>query len=223
MAEDGQIFPETAGFHDIGFVASVGEVDISLAIPKKTSVNTALVLVLHYAGQPTRFYGRPLLENLILPSFNGVEAIFVAPTSLGGDWREPHNITAVFEIMNELEKYYGTNIKRRVVTGYSMGAVGSWLMPIEQAGYFSAAIPIAGYPIRAPLDCQTPSYAIMSDKDEVFALEPFQILIDELQKKECPVKAEIISGAGHYDIGAFQSALSNAVAWLGDMWGAKLE
>ena len=35
MAEDGQIFPETAGFHDIGFVASVGEVDISLAIPKK--------------------------------------------------------------------------------------------------------------------------------------------------------------------------------------------
>lgn len=224
MAGDTQKFPQNAGFHDFQFKSSVGEMDLSLVLPAQINSATSLILVLHYAGQPTRFYGRPLLENLVAPAFSTVEsefsAIFVAPTSLGGDWRAPDNIVAVFEAINELEQHYGTNPARRVVTGYSMGAVGSWFLQSEKPGFFSGAIPIAGYPTSAAVDCQIPVYAIMSDADEVFPLAPFQNLVETLQQNDCPVSSQIISGIGHYDIGGFQTAVSNAASWLAKMWRA---
>lgn len=222
MAIDELVFPQERGFRDFQFGSSVGEMDVSLFLPPTINADTALILVLHYAGQPTRYYGRPLLENLLVPAFaeasESAQAIFVAPTSLGGDWQVESNVTAVFEMLNALENHYGTNPSRRVVSGYSMGAVGSWHMQSETAGFFAASIPIAGYPSRSSVKCNSPIYAIMSDADEIFALAPFEELVAALKAQEAPISAEIVAGAGHYDIGSFRGAVSNAARWLSKLW-----
>ena len=222
MADDNQVFPHGPGLHDFQFQSSVGTMDLSLALPETISKGAPLVLVLHYAGQPTRYYGRPLLENLMLPAFEMIEddagAIFVAPTSLGGDWQTTNNTSAVLEVMKALENQYGTAPSRRVVSGYSMGAVGSWHLQSSISGFFAAAIPIAGYPTRSSVDCTTPTYAIMSDSDEIFPVKSFEELTEELQQKGCPITVEIISGSGHYDIGGFREAVSNAARWLRKQW-----
>lgn len=222
MATNEQMFPQENGFHDFQFTSSVGEMDVSLFLPPTINGNTPLILVLHYAGQPSRYYGRPLLENLLVPAFADTKemppAIFVAPTSVGGDWQAKNNVIAVFEIFKALENHYGTNLSRRVVTGYSMGAVGSWHMQSENPGFFSAAIPIAGYPMRSSVTCNSPIYAIMSNADEIFAVAPFEELIATLKEQKTPIFAEIIEGAGHYDIGGFQGAVGNAARWLSKQW-----
>lgn len=222
MAIDKQHFPQHAGFHDLQFTSAMGAMDLSLFLPATVNADTPLILVLHYAGQPTRYYGRPLLETLIQPAFAEVEdspqALFVAPTSLGGDWRTKENMHAVFEMLEAVENHYATNPSRRVVTGYSMGAVGSWHLQSEKAGFFAAAIPIAGYPTRSGVACHSPVYAIMSNADEVFALAPFEQLTSTLEEQNAPIATEIVEGVGHYNIGGFQDAVSNAARWLSQLW-----
>ena len=208
--------PVTPGIHDIKLDTSVGEVYVSLAVPEVAQFeNLPLVLVLHYAGQPTPYYGRPLLEYLMLPAFEQTKAIFVAPTSVGGDWKQANNLTMVFELIDMLEEQFQTDKARRIVAGYSMGAIGTWHLACEKPGYFSAAIPIAGFPQRLP-ECATPIYTVVSDSDEVFSFQNFE---QNLQAPhDIKLRYGVVNGAGHYDISAFTTVLKDAVKWLNDMW-----
>ncbi|MEM7465862.1 MAG: hypothetical protein AAF387_03150 [Pseudomonadota bacterium] len=208
--------PDTVGIHDIKVDTSVGVVDVTLSLPgDRPEGELPLVLVLHYAGQPTEFYGHPLLEHLIVPGFQGLDAIIVAPTSLGGDWQQAQNRTAIFEILAKVEQNYGTDPDRRVITGYSMGAIGTWLISYERANYFSAAIPIAGFPASLPA-CEIPTYAIVSDRDEIFPYSRFEQAL--AAESSSQLAHSVVSGAGHYQINAFTSALSEAVKWLRTQW-----
>ena len=208
--------PITPGIHDIKLETSAGEVYVSLAVPEVAQIeNLPLVLVLHYAGQPTPYYGRPLLEYLMLPAFEQTKAIFVAPTSVGGDWKQANNLAVVFELIDMLEEQFETDKTRRVVAGYSMGAIGTWHLACERPDYFSAAIPIAGFPQRLP-QCKTPIYTVVSDSDEIFSFQNFE---QNLQAPhELDLQFGVVKGVGHYDISAFTTELQGAVKWLNDLW-----
>lgn len=218
MAFEENSLPVAPGFHDIKVATSGVTIDVSLAIPENLDVNAPLVLVLHYAGQPTAFYGRPLLEHLIWPRLGRLNAIFVAPTSVGGDWRQSQNVKAIFELLEIVEKQFQTDPSRRAVTGFSMGAIGAWHMQAINDGYFSAAIPIAGYPQETVEQVATPTYAIMSNADKVFALEPFERLIATLRGGGAVIESEIVSGVDHYDLSGFSEAVARAAHWLGELW-----
>ena len=216
LTESLMALPNTPGIHDIKLETSVGEVYVTLSVPELAGDEVIpLVLVLHYAGQPTPHYGRPLIEYLMLPAFEQTKAIFVAPTSLGGDWKQADNRTAIFEMLETLEQEFHTDETRRVVAGYSMGAIGTWHLACENPDYFQAAIPIAGFPQALP-ECKTPIYTILSDSDEVFSFQNFEQTKDNSAGLERPLG--VVKGAGHYDITAFTSALKDAVIWLEELW-----
>ena len=208
IAEATMELPDSSGIHDLKIETSVGVVDVTLSIPKVLDDSSALVLVLHYAGQPTPFYGRPLVEFLAAPAFAEMSPVLFAPTSLGGDWKQAHNVTAVLELLELISSRYSLDKTRRIVTGYSMGAIGSWYLSSQRPDLFSAALPVAGFPVPLP-DCAIPTHVILSRNDEIFPVEKF---LQEIERhQDTKLKHSLIDGAGHYDISAFTVPLKNAV------------
>jgi len=177
----------------------------------------ALILVLPYGGEPTGFYGRPLIEQLIGPGLAELDAVMVAPVSLGSDWRREDNERAVLALFEMIERTYNTDRARRVITGYSMGGIGTWYLIERHPQYFSAAIPISGYAGMVS-GCTTPVYALHSTSDSIFGLAGLQDLIETLTKAGCNARLETIEGVDHYNVPAFAVPLKNTVPWVREVW-----
>ena len=99
--------PSTPGYHDLLVDVDGAPVAVTLHLPV-TPRAAPLVMALHYGGLPTGHYGRGLLEQLIVPAWQTLNAVFVAPVSQGGDWQSPANSRAVRSVLAQVETYYAT-------------------------------------------------------------------------------------------------------------------
>lgn len=123
-AENSKNLPSVSGIHDLVLATQAGEsMRYSLSLPTQIprDGSQSIALVLHYGGQPSGFYGRALLEQLIEPAFAALDVVMVAPVSMGGDWTTSANELAVLELLAMIERSYSTDRTRRLITGYSMG------------------------------------------------------------------------------------------------------
>jgi predicted peptidase len=212
--------PESTGIHDLTYSADNGHaVRYSLRLPASLprDQSQALILVLHYGGEPSGFYGRPLIEQLIEPAIGGLDAIMVAPVAIGGNWKREENESAVMDLVDALERGYATNPRRRVITGYSMGGVGTWHFIERRPGYFSAAIPVSGFTAAAP-GCATPIYALHSSIDSIFNAAQLQELIDAQRAAGCDARVDYVEGIDHFNIPAFVPYLTRVVPWIRETW-----
>lgn len=218
--------PATAGIYDRTATLDDGRTlsyTLSLPATPPRDGSQMLVLVLHYGGPPSGFYGRPLIEQLVGPALAGLEAIFVAPVTLGGDWTNPDNEAAVFALYDELERTYATDHTARVITGYSMGAIGTWHFITARPDYFMAAVPISGFKPTPASACRTPVYAVHSTADAIFAAAELRTMVDEHSAAGCQVQAEFIDGVDHFDLAAFGPSIRNSVPWLRDIRAGRKE
>lgn len=209
--------PETAGTYDRTATLDDGRTlsyTLSLPATPPRDGSQLLVLVLHYGGPPSGFYGRPLIEQLMGPALAELGAIFVAPVTLGGDWTSADNEAAVFALYEELEHAYATDDTARVISGYSMGAVGTWHFIAARPDYFMAAIPISGFKPTAASACRTPVYAVHSTADAIFDAAELRTMIDAHTAAGCQVRADFIEGVDHFDLVAFGPSIRNSVPWL---------
>jgi len=221
MAAELQIeTPLDTGIHDLTINTDVGNLRYSLHVPESLPRDGTqpLILVLHYGGTPSGFYGRPLIEQLVLPAFGSLNPVIVAPVSVQGDWTNADNKRLVFELLAALERAYSTDPKSRLITGYSMGAMGTWHIVSEYPNYFSAAIAISGFTVIEPERCTTPLYALHSRADSIFDAERLQTEIDKLDAAGCRVRVDFIDGIDHYNIPAFAPMLKNTLPWVLDVW-----
>ena len=82
------IFPTRPGTHDVVLETSAGELArCTVHVPETPAAAAPLVLVLHYGGEPSGFYGRPLLEMLATGAWRELGAVLVAPVAAGGAQR----------------------------------------------------------------------------------------------------------------------------------------
>lgn len=214
--------PSTAGIHDLIFTTDADEaMRYSLSLPSQTPRDgtQVLALVLHYGGQPAGFYGHPLVQQLIQPALAALNAIMVAPVSLGGDWTSARNEHAVLELFAMIERSYGTDPTRRLITGYSMGGAGTWHMIAQHPDHFSAAVAISGFKPILDSSCKTPIYALMSRADTIFDPVELQGQIDSLAAAGRNAKVDFIDDIDHYNIPAFAPLLERTVPWLQALWG----
>ena len=209
--------PTAAGLHDVTLALDGLAVKATLQIPPAPR-NAPLVLVLHYGGTPQGFYGRALVENLFAPAWHTLGAVIVAPVSQGGDWTTPSNLDAVLRLLAAIEANYGCERQRRVVAGYSLGAIGSWHLIAQVPDYFSAAVPIAGRAPSALPATQTPCYVLHSHADELFPASEVQLRLTEMAENGREVHSQFLSGVGHFDFGAYREALESIAAWLPVVW-----
>ena len=219
---EGRGVPTEPGFYDIETSSEQGrDTRFTLSIPERPRDHPGkppLVLVLHYAGEPTRFYGRPLLEDLIEPAFRSLGAYYVAPESVDGQWHTEVNEAFVMNLLNEVIEAYDLDRGRVVVAGYSMGAIGAWHFITHYPSTFSAAVPISGFP-RGAQECTVPVSTFHAQSDEMFPMSFLKSLVSDLLARGCSVQMTEVDAQGHYDLNGFTDALGTVPEWLHEIWG----
>lgn len=191
----------------------------TISIPAGYSGKEAvpLVIALHYGGEVTPFYGKNMIIGLAGPAFKDLGAIIIAPDSLTGDWTSAKDEESVLFLMDSVKRSYKIDPKKVVVTGYSLGGIGTWHFARKHPDRFTAAIPLAGVP-GPPGEWQTPVYAIHSRQDKVMPLEPTQERIDQLQSQGVNARLIVLAGIDHYATFKFQESLKEVIPWLKEVW-----
>ena len=208
-------WPTQPGIHDLEVEQPAGKRRATLSLPSGDPSGAPLVLVLHYGGEPSGFYGRPLLEMLVLPALRDLGAVFIAPVAQGGDWTTPHNRDAVLALLDDIERSFGTDASRVIVVGYSMGAIGTWHLLDHCPGRFAAAVPLAGPAPALDAPLRTPVHAINSTADQLFPADATRAAIDALAAAGAPAAITLIDGADHYAVPRFGAALASLAPWIG--------
>ena len=165
-----------------------------------------LVVSLHYGGEVTPFYGRELLDSLIEPVLRDLSAIIVAPDSAADNWSNPVAAQHVLELMDYIEAHYNIDVNKTLLTGYSMGAMGTWYLAPRHPERFKAALVMAGrpQPDSTTLDWKTPMYLIHSTADEIVPLDPTQTAVEQLQARGASIDLVVVDEITHYEWPRFQ-------------------
>ncbi|HMM77344.1 MAG TPA: hypothetical protein PJ986_16685 [Gammaproteobacteria bacterium] len=205
-------WPTLPGLHDREFeLADGSRVRATLALPAALASAAPLVLCLHYGGTPEGWYGRPLLETLIAPAWRALDAVTIAPVARDGGWTNPGDTARALELLAAVAARYGCG--PRLITGYSLGAIGTWHLINRSPEEFVAAVPIAGPPPVASGGA-TPVRALHSTSDRVFAADATLAAVRALAARGRDAACVLVDGVDHYAFGGYADALSALVPWL---------
>ncbi|MEW6735505.1 MAG: dienelactone hydrolase family protein [Acidobacteriota bacterium] len=212
----------SAGLHEKELKLADGQIlRYCVYIPKTLSdEKVPLVLALHYGGKVTPYYSREYLEKLVIPAFEQLNAIIIAPDCPGSSWRDSQSEQAVLTLLDKSINELPINQARVVVTGYSMGGIGSWFIASRHPKRFCAAIPVSARPVDEP-DGSVPFYVIHSPQDELFDLKLTEQAVNKLKEKGGQVELQVVAGISHYETKRFVPALSKTVDWLNKLWANK--
>jgi predicted peptidase len=194
----------------------------TLAIPDGYTEQepTPLIVSLHYGGEVTPFYGRGLLQSLIEPALRELGAIIVAPDSAAGNWANPTSEQHVLDLLDYIGSNYNIDANKTLLTGYSMGASGTWYLAPRHPERFKAALAMAGRPQAdsTTFDWNTPMYLISSRADEVVPLELTQTAVERLQSQGASVDLVVVEEITHYQIPRYGPYLGAAIPWIQRVW-----
>lgn len=129
--------------------------------------------------------------------------IFVPQCPPGFTWggipNQPDVATLVFEAVDELEKEFRIDEKRRYVIGLSMGGYGSWHFISVRPKMFAAAIPICGggNPDLAQSIIDVPIWAFHGEKDRSVPVSLSRDMIKAIRDAGGNPQYTEFSSAGH--------------------------
>jgi predicted peptidase len=175
---------------------------------KKTDT-LVLVIALHWGwGQKELpdYYSKDFLEGFVVPVFSNHKAIIIAPDCPGNSWTEEQSINVVLELRNYYIQKYNIDTNKIVITGFSLGGIGTWYLAMNYSSQFNYAIPIAGYPKKEWLENYKGDIKIIalnSFNDEVIPIEKVETAINYLKVYEKSVQVKTIYGVSHYNITKF--------------------
>ncbi len=190
---------------------------VSVPTGYDTKKPVPLIVVLHYGGDVTPFYGREMIDDLVTPALSSLGAVVVAPDALAGDWTSLQNEKAVIWLTQSIMRSYSIDSKKVLLTGYSMGGKGTWFIGSRNQNLFTAAIPVAGEPAGG-LDWKIPVYVIHSRKDEVIPIAPARRHVDQLKAKGVNAEFKEVANLTHYQTPEYAASLKGAIPWLQQVW-----
>jgi predicted peptidase len=213
--------PLGKGFHQLRFAVGDGDaVRCSVWLPKLDAEEPVpMVLALHYGGEVTPYYSMGFLQGLVVPGLKGLGAVIVAPDCPGDGWTDPKSEQVVMALLEYATRTWPIDRNRVVVTGYSMGGIGTWYLASRHPDWFSAAVPIAGRP-EGVSDIRVPVYAIHGRRDEVIDVAPTERAIQALRDRDGNAQLVVVKGLTHYDTHRFAQPLSATVEWLRSVWAS---
>lgn len=195
----------------------------SISIPESAGLESPkpLILVLHWGGFVTPFYGRSILAGLALPALNNLEAFFAAPDCIYGDWENTQSETAVRDLVSFLSDNYNIDKNKIAIIGYSLGGLGTWYIAGRSQDLFSFAIPMACTPPKNTLEIEweIPIYAIHSRMDELFPFHKTEHIIQRLRRKGVKIEFVPLESSTHYDTSGFIIPLMDSTLWIKQVWG----
>jgi predicted peptidase len=196
----------------------------TLALPSSFSPQkeTPLIVALHYGGTVTPWYGKGYLTILVEPALRDLGAVIAAPDCPTKDgWDNPTAEADVLQLVTFIRENYKIAPDKILLTGFSMGGIGTWYLAARNSKLFSAAIPVSA--VAEPDIIETihdiPVYAIHSTGDQIFPVKKVQEMIQKLQTRGLPVQLKILDGVSHYRTDAFTAPLHDAIPWIKQVWG----
>ena len=203
-------------------VLQPGERRVTVAVPAGYTGATPvpLVVVLHFAGDITPFYGKHVLAELAEPALRALGAVIIAPDCPGPDWTDPTSEDAVLRAMEYAEGAFRIDPARTLLTGYSMGAMGTWYLAARHQDRFRAALVVSGLPLArtAEIEWRIPLYVIHSRDDERLLLKPTADAVSRLKTNGADVRLVVVDGVTHYQVSRFAPYLRAAVPWIQHAW-----
>lgn len=184
---------------------------------------TPLIWALHFGGPMTPFVGGGMVELLIEPGLGELNAMIVAPDALEPGWGAEPNRRAMEELWQQIQADWQIDRDRTLVTGFSMGGHGTWLVAAQHSDWFRAAIPIAGRGLDAgdrPAEgWPMPFYVIHSNADKVVPIEPTKKWVNQVENAGGQVTFVEVDGIPHFETYRFAEPLKEAVPWVQKIWG----
>jgi predicted peptidase len=194
----------------------------TIALPEDHPVDqpAPLILALHFAGHGSPFYGKLLLTELVEPALRELGAIIVAPDCTGPDWIHPQSEADVLELLDHIQETHNPDPKRILITGYSMGGIGTWYLASRHQERFSGALIMAGLPLSDITDIhwRIPLSIIQSRNDELMPLQPTEKAVEQLKSKGVSVELVVLDGVAHFETYRYTEPLRAATPWIKQTW-----
>ena len=202
-----------------------GNLRYSLALPEEISGDQPqpLVLALHFAGHGSPFYGKLILTELVEPALRELGATIVAPDCTGPDWTHSQSEKDVLAILNHIDETYNVDPDRILITGYSMGGIGTWYLAARYQERFSAALIMAGTPPPniTEVDWRIPIRIIQSRQDEMMPLQPTETAVQQLKSEGKEVDLILLEGVTHFETWRYSVPLRASIPWIQKAWEHK--
>jgi len=194
----------------------------TLSVPYHTSEEerAPLIIALHYAGHGMPYYGESVLQELVKPAFSEISPIIVAPDCPVKYWHQKESEKLVLELLDSIQKKFNIDPERILITGYSLGGMGTWHFAAHYPERFSAAIVMAGEPSEEVFDVEwkIPLMVIHGKEDEVFPFHKTRTIVEQLVNEGVDIEFRILENVKHYETSFYVAALKNAIPWLLDAW-----
>ena len=208
------------GYHRLAAdIHGIGRVLYALDIPLRSNEPVPLVLVLHFAfpgPKPDPYTGGRLLDSF-RPGLEELNAVVLAPDSLGGRWTEPHNEAAALALVKSAMERFPIDPQRVLIAGFSRGGEGTWLIGSRNQDLFTGAIPIAA-PVAGEEPWRVPVYCIHSEQDEVVSYRAAKSHCEKLKANGTTIEFLTVADVTHYQTGAYAPHLAAGVRWMMDHW-----
>jgi predicted peptidase len=206
-----------------------------------------LVLALH--GRPSTgdsvpaWYGMRSLESLFGPALRPLGALIVAPDAPRNNWTDPVAERAILAFVDEMKRRYPVDTMRTLITGISMGGMGTWYLVNRHPTLFRAAVPLTSFPLvrHTPIDQQglaaafdemakdasgawtapfrgVPVYAIHSRQDESVPFVAESTLVSMINARGGLVHFVAVDSLKHGPAILYQGALRSSVYWIRRQW-----
>ncbi|MHC5040532.1 MAG: carboxylesterase family protein [Planctomycetota bacterium] len=201
-----------------------GDRRVTLWIPEGTTLESPrpLITVLHWGGPVLPFTGKSILMGLAEPALGTLGAIMVAPDRTKETWANPESEAEILELLEGIGETYAIDADRTLLTGYSLGGIGSWYVAGRHQDRFTAALPISAAPPAEAVrkEWRIPLYVLHSRHDEIFPLSQTETAVRRLRERGANVELVTVEGITHFDTGGFVGPLSAAVPWIRKVWGS---
>ncbi|KAB2880224.1 hypothetical protein F9K33_06145 [bacterium] len=182
-------------------------------IPQNKKV--PLVIALHYAGPATPYRGNNYMQVLVQPALSDLGAIIVAPDAPGESWLDKKSEQAVMSFISMAIDEWPVDPQKIIITGYSMGGIGTWYYADKYSDIFFAAIPMASEPVGF-LTGAVPHYVIQGQHDELFGTASVRRAVEVMHSNNRRAELVIADGLGHYEANSYVSYLQQSIAWITD-------
>jgi len=107
-----------------------------------------------------------------------------------------------------------------LLTGYSLGGIGTWYVAGRNQDRFTGALPLSAEVPEESLEVEwkIPLYVIHSRKDEIFPASRTEDAVRRLRERGADIEMAMIDGITHFDTGGFVQPLREALPWLRSVW-----
>lgn len=203
-----------------------------------------LVIALHFGweGKLSSRQGRDFLRLLPEPAFTSLGAVLVAPNCPERTWVHRRSEAAVLALLDALIAEAGVDADRVLLTGFSLGGMGTWFLAARHGARFAAAMPIATVPVvrrgtdggtglaeyqrvvaggRVPWRpglAEVPLYVVNSRDDEIIPFAPVDAAVRHLRRRGAAIDLVTLDGVGHYESARYVESARAAVPWVRRCW-----